>query len=133
MAAHILIVEDHQDSARALAHLLRHEGLRVTVAGRLDEAVSLCRAERFDLLIVDLELPDGDGMALPELVKNSCPAPAVVLSANGGAEQQQEARRRGFADYLVKPVTWENLRFAILRALRDSPPPSTWLPGVVLV
>ena len=133
MAAHILVVEDHADTARALSHLLRHEGFRVTVAGRFNEAVSLCQVQCFDLLIVDLMLPDGDGMALPELVRNRCPTPSIVLSAESGAEQQEEARRRGFAEYLVKPVKWESVRAAILRVLGGTPPANTGSFNVTLV
>lgn len=122
MAAHILVVEDHQDTARALTQLLSQDGFRATPAASLHEAASLCRTERFELLLVDLQLPDGDGLSLPELVKPHCRAPAVVMSGHSSAEQLEEARRRGFADYLVKPVEWESLRTAVLRILRGSSP-----------
>ena len=133
MASHILVVEDHPDTARALAHLLRRDGFRVNVAGRLDEAVALCATECFDLLLVDLELPDGSGMALPQLVKDRCPAAAIVMSGHGGPEHRQEARDHGFADYLLKPLTWETIRSAIDRALRGASPRGTRPSRLILV
>lgn len=120
--AHVLVVEDHGDSARALAHLLDHDGFQVTVTASLHEAVSLCRSQCFDLLLVDLELPDGDGMALVEMVRDCCAAPAIILSAHTTAERREEARRRGFADYLVKPATWNTVQWAIGRLVPPALP-----------
>jgi len=120
MAIHILLLEDHADTAHALARLLENEGYRVTIAGRLREAVSICRRDDFDLLLLDLKLPDGDAMTLPQQLGDRCTAPAIVLSAEGDAERQEEARRRGFADYLLKPVTMDVIRSAIARALPNA-------------
>lgn len=119
MAARILVLEDHVDTAHALARLLERDGFEVSVAGLLSEALSLCREKHFDVLLVDLELPDGNAMSLPEQVRGHCAAPAIVLSAHGAADRQEEARRRGFAHYLLKPVTMDTIRQAIALVLPD--------------
>jgi CheY-like chemotaxis protein len=66
-----------------------------------------------DVLVCDVELPDGDGCALAEYVGRGR---AVAVSGHAGAEHEDRCRAAGFAAYLVKPVRWEALRAAVLSA-----------------
>lgn len=112
----ILLVEDHLESARALSRLLQAEGHTVTLASRLDDAARLCRENSFDVLLVDGDLPDGNGLELLGRVRDTCRAAAIVFSGYCSDELRNEAKSRGYADYLLKPVQFDVLSAAIRRA-----------------
>src|SRR5437764_7055528 len=78
---HILVVEDHRDSALALVHLLRFYGHRATIADSCRQAKQLFATERFDVVLCDLGLPDGDGCEL--LSKLAAIAPVKALAVTG--------------------------------------------------
>jgi CheY-like chemotaxis protein len=117
---HVLLVEDHRESAACLATLLRHLGHAVTVAGSLSSARAAIRALRhdgrdLDLALVDLVLPDGDGCELmPELV--AAGIRGVSMSAHGteGSEARRSARV-GFDAHLPKPFDADTLQRLLLR------------------
>jgi DNA-binding response OmpR family regulator len=117
ISAHVLLVEDHEDTAWPLAMLLELDGYQVSVAGGLEDAVCLCEAAKPDVLLVDVELPDGDGLDLLARVRQACRAPAIVFSGHVTPDLRERARHVGFRDYLVKPVTTEVLTAAIRRAI----------------
>ena len=64
LAKRILLVEDHEDSAKTLARILNTQGDAVTIAGTLSEARAAAAAQPFDVMICDIGLPDGDGSDL---------------------------------------------------------------------
>jgi len=110
----ILIVEDHADTADVLAAFLHRLGYRVTTAMCHAEATRLCEAERFDLLIADVVLPDGDGLHLLQVLRDVRPgARGIVLSAHHRPETIARAERIGFDDYLIKPAGIERIVEAI--------------------
>jgi len=112
----ILYVEDHSDTAEVVSRLLQSCGHDVTVAGTVDEARRLCaEGARFDLLIVDRQLPDGDGTKLLEFARKHGCARGIVLSADGMEEHVEASRNAGYSAHLVKPV-----RFAVLSAAMES-------------
>ena len=119
---HVLLVEDHAAAAKAAARLLRHEGYRVTISGRMEDAIGLCAAMKFDVLLIDMELPDGNGLDLLDGIRGTCTAPAIVLSGYASTELLDRAKQRGFAEYLVKPVSAVGLTEAIRRVTGGSPP-----------
>ena len=101
--AHILIVEDSQLVIDALAVLFDATGKRVSGARTLAEAREIAGADPPALVLLDLRLPDGDGLTLVEPLKN---AGAVVIALTG---DDDPAKRRmcldaGCADVLIKPV-----------------------------
>ena len=117
---HVLLVEDHSDIGMVLRRLMELDGFRVTLAQYLEDAVRLCNGNKFDVLLVDLELPDGDGLDLLRRVRGFCGAPAIVFSGYGEPELRDAARSRGFCDYLLKPVGAEVLIAAIRRAIEGA-------------
>ena len=110
----ILVVEDHADSAQALADLLRSAGHRVTLAGTIAAALAAAASEVPDLLISDLGLPDGDGDDLMRALAGRHPGlPGIALSGYGMEADVARSREAGFAVHLVKPVALEGLLTAI--------------------
>src|SRR5215212_7208058 len=79
--AKILLVEDHDDTARALARLLNLSGYCVQTAGTFAGAIELCGKQKFDLLISDVGLPDGSGYDLMrEIVARRCTSKGIAVS-----------------------------------------------------
>jgi CheY-like chemotaxis protein len=118
----ILLVDDHVDSARALAVLLRREGHAVTVAAGVAEAlVAAAAMGPIDVLVSDLSLRDGDGCSLLRvLADRAAGAPRLAVALTGHSEPHwfEECRRAGYDRFLSKPVELQDL----LAAVRESPP-----------
>ena len=99
----ILIVEDERPLAHALELKLGHEGYQTTTAATGSQALSEGQSNAYDLILLDLILPEIDGFTiLKELKAKGIKAPIVVLSNLGQAEDQKKAKELGAADYLVK-------------------------------
>ena len=111
----ILLVEDHHDTAGALAQLLTEEGHAVTVADSVAAAVEAFRQNPADLLITDLGLPDGSGHELLGILRTVRPVEAIVISGYGMDADVAKSRAMGFAQHLTKPVQISRL----LRALDE--------------
>jgi DNA-binding response OmpR family regulator len=106
----LLIVEDHEELAGLLAKGLRTAGYRVDVLSTVGEASSALRTTFYAALILDLGLPDGDGLELlREIRQLSNPIPVLVLTARGGLHDRIHGLRSGADDYLVKPFALEEL------------------------
>jgi CheY-like chemotaxis protein len=120
----ILIVEDHADSAEALDRWLKSKGHRTRSAGSCAEALALCEAEQFDLLIVDIGLPDGDGWELLGRVRRTCATPAIALTGYGRADDVARSRAAGFDAHLTKPVEFAELAAIMPRFERPAGPPA---------
>ena len=105
-----LIVDDHQETATSLAAIARKEGYDVSVSFALDEARAHLEKQAVDVILLDLNLPDGEGLGLLDAI-DPTNAPAVVLiTGEGTLESAVEALRRGITDYLTKPVDVPRLR-----------------------
>jgi CheY-like chemotaxis protein len=105
--AHVLLVEDSALIVGALRILLEDAGHRVSAASTVREALAAVRADRPDVILLDLTLPDGDGLALLErLPADGAPPPVVVAVSGRGDEHAVRERclRRGCRDVLAKPM-----------------------------
>lgn len=114
---HILVVEDHTDTARVMRLLLTREGHKVEVASTLAQAERLCGEEDFDLVITDIQLPDGMAWDLLEEGKACGGLKGIVVSGHGMAEHIERSQKAGFKEHLIKPFRIEELRAAIRRAV----------------
>jgi nitrogen-specific signal transduction histidine kinase/CheY-like chemotaxis protein len=112
---HVLFVEDHEDTARVLGRILRNAGFDVSHAGTLAQARTLAASKRFDLLISDLGLPDGSGLELMKILRDTQSTKGIALSGFGTDEDVAASTAAGFAAHLTKPVDWERLRAEIER------------------
>ena len=106
----LLIVEDNEELAGLLAKGLREAGYEVDVLSTVAEATPVLETTFYAALILDLGLPDGDGLSLlREIRQRNNPIPALVLTARGGLQDRIHGLRSGADDYLVKPFALEEL------------------------
>ncbi|MGO4714520.1 response regulator [Bradyrhizobium sp. 2TAF24] len=106
----LLIVEDNVELARLLAKGLTGAGFAVDVLNSAAEARAALTTTHFAALVLDLGLPDGDGLAiLREIRHRKDPLPVLVLTARDGLQDRVTGLRSGADDYLVKPFALEEL------------------------
>jgi two-component system KDP operon response regulator KdpE len=122
--ARILVVDDEPAIVRAVRSNLDRHGFRVDTASTAQEAIEHAQ-DRPDLILLDLGLPDGDGLEVIRVVREQSDTPIIVLSARGGERDKVRALDLGADDYLTKPFGLDELYARIRVALRHS----TRLPG----
>src|SRR5262249_51960921 len=114
----LLVVDDDQVARELLAETLGREGCRVRVAGGGEEALRLAGAEPFDMALVDLRMPDVDGLAvLKKLARIQPDLPVVILTAFATIETAIQAVNAGAFDYLSKPFRMEEIKIVVRRTL----------------
>ena len=116
--ARILLVDDEIPIQRAVAPLLRSRGYEVDVAATGEEALEMIRTRTPDLIVLDLGLPDMEGIEICRRVRTESAVPIVVLSARGGEADKVAALDLGADDYVTKPFGPEELLARIRVALR---------------
>lgn len=127
----LLIVEDNVELAGLLAKGLRVAGYETDVLSTIDDASTALRTTFYAALILDLGLPDGDGLTLlREIRHRNIPIPVLVLTARGGLQDRVHGLRSGADDYLVKPFALEELVARLEAQLRR---PGHLLGGVLRI
>jgi len=120
----VLLVEDEARLADSIARGLRQASHAVDVADRLSTARAKLEMDRYDAVILDVNLPDGSGFGLAaDLRKRAVPVPILMLTARDSVEDRVAGLDSGADDYLVKPFSFEEL-LARLRALHRRQPES---------
>ncbi len=110
----ILIIDDEVNLRRSLSLILQRNGYVVVCAATAQEGLQYLQAGGFDLIFLDIKLPDRDGMAiLPEIRQQYPEMPVLILTAHATLDTAIDAVRQGARDYLLKPVDPELL---LLRA-----------------
>jgi FixJ family two-component response regulator len=113
-----VVVDDDDDVRRALARLLRAAGYEVLTYGSAAEFLQQALHERPTCLVLDLRMPDTDGMALHEALQNQGrDLPIVFLTGHGDIRTSVRAIRTGAIDFLEKPVEDDRLLEAVGRAI----------------
>jgi two-component system nitrogen regulation response regulator NtrX len=117
---HILVVDDEPEIRRLVQEILVDEGYRVTTAAKASDAAQAVEIEKPDLVLLDIWLPDGDGIALLKdwSTAGSPPFPVVMMSGHGTVETAVEATRLGAYDFIEKPVSMAKLLVTVRRALQ---------------
>jgi len=111
---HILLVEDHADTAEMLRRMLATEGYSVNLASDVAGALKLAATQKFDLLLSDMGLPDGTGADLMRILrKQGSTLPGIVLSGYGQDDDIRRSLEAGFAAHLVKPLNNQKIQQAI--------------------
>ena len=114
----ILLVEDDTALGRFISTALLTKGYKVVKAEKGEEAISLFTSYMPDLIILDLGLPDIDGLEVIDAIRKWSTLPIIVVSARGRETQKVEALDRGADDYLTKPFGVEELQARIRVAFR---------------
>lgn len=115
----LLVIEDEFDLAQALAKGLRHQGYAVDVTYDGLTGWELASVNEYDLLILDLNLPEMDGLQVCQQLRLSQPELLIlVLTARGQAEERVEGLDQGADDYMVKPFYFVELSARIRALLR---------------
>lgn len=109
----ILLVEDHEDTLRTIARLLRKLAHSVTTATTVLDALSAADKDEFDLVISDVGLPDGTGLELMRSMLKRRPCKGIALTGYGTDSDIDSTRRAGFNAHLTKPVNFQALANAI--------------------
>jgi DNA-binding response OmpR family regulator len=119
VTAHILVVEDSDLVTSAFRILLEDAGHRVTVAGSIQQLRDAVAAGDVDLMLLDLTLPDGNGLDALKDLRASGTAPRFTLAMTGDSQPETRARcmEAGCVDVLIKPVSIKELRRTIASLL----------------
>jgi len=127
--AQILVVDDEVGIRELLSEILADEGHQVLVAENAGGARRLREAQRPDLVLLDIWMPDTDGITLLKewAASGQLTMPVVMMSGHGTIETAVEATRIGALDFLEKPIALQRLLATVKRALRNpeavAPPP----------
>jgi two-component system, OmpR family, KDP operon response regulator KdpE len=121
-AARVLVVDDERQILRALRVLLRDAGFEVATAESTHDALDAVSVHPPDAAILDLILPDGDGVEITKSIREWSEMPIIVLSAVGDEAEKVRALDAGADDYVTKPFGPEELIARLRAALRRSAP-----------
>lgn len=111
----ILVIDDEKDLCKLLSSILSSKGYNVASANTKREGIASIKKERPDLVLLDLKLPDGNGMDLLPKIKKMSPGTVVsIISAYGNEESREEAKGKGVYSFIDKPFVEEN----ILRSIK---------------
>ena len=106
----VLLVEDHTDTRGVLGILLNRCGCQTVAAKNITEARSRLDQMRFDVLISDLNLPDGDGIDLVREAKQKQTLKAIAVTGRDAPGERDAGLEAGFDYYLTKPIDFRELR-----------------------
>ncbi|MGE5611979.1 MAG: PAS domain-containing protein [Bacillota bacterium] len=118
----ILLVEDHADTARTLARLLRASDHEVAIAGSVEAALKSLDNHPVDLIISDLGLPDGSGLELMRQAKLRHGIKGIAISGFGMDADIRRSHDAGFEEHLTKPISFQSLEYAIHRVTAQACP-----------
>ncbi|MCC7118361.1 MAG: response regulator transcription factor [Anaerolineales bacterium] len=117
---HILVIDDEPQIQRAIRTILTERGFKVTTASKGEDGMTFAAANPPDLIILDLGLPDMDGIEVCARLREWTQTPIIILSARDGERDKVAALDRGADDYLTKPFGIEELLARVRVALRHS-------------
>lgn len=116
----ILVIDDDKIILDSLCEFLSLEGFQTSGAETLKNAMAKLEDEVYNLVITDVNLPDGDGLELLEIIKREYPQTVViVITGYGTIESAVKAIKQGAYDYLTKPIIDDELRLAVERAIKQ--------------
>ena len=117
----MLVIDDHDDSRELVASVLEARGARARVAASADGGLALARAERFDVVLCDIAMPERDGFsflralrAQPEIAST----PVIALTAFASADDRARISAGGFDGHVAKPVDVETLSSVVSTSRR---------------
>ena len=121
-APYILVVDDEQDIRQLVSEILEDEGYEVAMAENATEAKKLKNERQPHLILLDIWMPDCDGITLLRdwVAEDDALCPVIMMSGHGSVESAVEATRLGAYDFLEKPLSMAKLLLIVERALETS-------------
>lgn len=119
----VLVVDDEATLVATLKYNLEREGYRVVAAGDGEKAIALARAEHPDLLILDLMLPEVDGLEVCRILRREMTLPILMLTARAGEVDKVVGLEIGADDYVTKPFSTRELLARVRALLRRTAAP----------
>jgi two-component system KDP operon response regulator KdpE len=129
----VLVIEDDEETRAALVRDLMARGYRVSEAGDGHEAMLRWESRRPDVILLDLGLPDIDGLDIVRRIRREATTPIVILSGRYEERQKVEALERGADDYVTKPFGVDELNARLRVALRHAAGPAADQSGRIVV
>jgi DNA-binding response OmpR family regulator len=115
----LLLIEDNDELAGLVTGHLEASGYGLDRVDRVEDAISVLDTRSYAAMILDLGLPDGDGLKILRHVRSrQMPIPVLILSARGATEDRVKGLELGADDYLAKPFAFEELKARIAALLR---------------
>lgn len=121
---HILVVDDEVRIRSIVRKYAEFEGHTVTEAGDGMEAVSLCRRESFDIIILDIMMPELDGFSACREIRKTTDTPIIMLSARGEEYDRINGFELGIDDYVVKPFSPRELMLRVEAVMKRTKRPA---------
>jgi CheY-like chemotaxis protein len=120
IGVHVLVVDEAPECRELFSAILRYCGALVSTASSAAEVTEIMKVIKFDVLVTDIALPDGDGYDLIRTIRALKPEDggvlrAIAVVAAGRGENREEAMAAGFDAYLTKPIEW----WALCRAVAN--------------
>lgn len=118
----ILVTDDYNVTRRVMGHILEHYGYRVMVAAHGLEALDVLAAHPIDLLLLDINMPEMDGLTLLERLRTTpeyAALPVIILTASGQDDDRQRAEELGANGFLNKPTGSAELIEVVQAILKD--------------
>ncbi|NQT02187.1 MAG: sigma-54-dependent Fis family transcriptional regulator [Planctomycetes bacterium] len=116
----ILVIDDDKIILDSLCEFLRLEGFQTNGAETLKGALTKLEQEYYNLVITDVNLPDGDGLELLDIIRENHPQTvAIVITGYGTIESAVKAIKQGAHEYLTKPIVDDELRLAVEKAIKQ--------------
>lgn len=116
---HILLVEDHPLNQQLALRLIRDFGFTASLASNGRAAIEVLKEERFDVILMDLQMPELDGYEATRVIreKMNLTTPIIALTAHSSSGEREKCLELGMTDYMTKPYRSKELYYKITRAL----------------
>ena len=117
----ILLIEDDEIAAELTLNFLKNCGFDAKVCFTATDAISNLMINKYDILLLDLNLPDFDGFDILKKIKNIISTPVIIISAYSQLDIKLKAFKLGASDYMIKPIEFEELEARIwIHTSKDS-------------
>lgn len=115
----ILIIDDDESMGYTLSRMIEEEGHEAHIALTLNDGLQMIRSGRYDVLFLDVRLPDGSGIqAIPRIQSIAYPPEIIIVTGYGDKDGAKTAMKSGVWDYIEKPARMDALRLSLKRALQ---------------